>query len=194
VTPAITKPWGIMVTVAENERAKIEKAARWEKANPGLSWCSPVYPEDEGKIYITREMLDSDVYRSLSRCAVFIYQDFLAKRIMKRMKRNGKKVWVIENNGEIIYPYDDAIKNGFTRDQFRNAIDELQQKGFIDITHQGKGGRKPAKGTGDVSKYWIDNRWRDYGTDDFRQPRNPRIKDKRKGRGWSLYHADKNKS
>ena len=70
-------------------------------------------------------------------------------------------------------------------------IDELQQKGFIDITHQGKGGRKPANGTGDVSLYWIDDRWKEYGTNDFRPPRNPRIKDNRKGRGWALYHSQK---
>lgn len=179
-----------MVTVAENERAKIEKAARWRKKNP---WCSPEYPKDEGKIYITRELLESEAYRSLSRCAILIYQDFLAKREMVPINRNRKKVWVITNNGEILYPYSEAEEKGFSKDQFRNAIDELQQKGLLDITHLGKGGRKPANGAGDVSKYWIDNRWLDYGTEDFRPPRNPRKKDERKDRGWSLYHAQKNK-
>ena len=110
---------------------------------------------------------------------------------MKLIKRNRKKVWVCENNGDIIYPYAEAEKNGFTRDQFRNSIDQLQENGLLDITHQGKGGRKPAKGTGDVSRYLIDDRWRDYGTDDFKQPRNPRKKDSRKGRGWALYHGNK---
>ena len=97
----------------------------------------------------------------------------------------------IENNGELVYPYTEAVENGFTKAQFRSAIDELQQKGFIDITHQGKGGRKPAKGTGDVTTYWIDDRWIDYGTDDFRPPRNSRKKDNRKGRGWAVYHTKK---
>ena len=177
-----------MVTVADAIQEKIKKAAKWRKENP---WHSPEYPEDEGKIYIYREMLESKAYRSLSRVAMLLYQDFLARREMLPIKRNKEKVWVINNNGQLIYPYEDAIENGFTRDQFRNAIDELQQKGFIDITHQGKGGRKPAKGTGDVSKYWIDDRWKNYGSEDFKPPRNPRVKDKRKGRGWSLYHAQK---
>jgi hypothetical protein len=179
-----------MVTVAENERAKIEKAAKWRKENP---WCSPEYPRDEAKIYITRDLLESEAYRSLSRCAILIYQDFLAKREMVPIKRNRKKAWAINNNGEIIYSYSEAKDKGFSRDQFRNAIDELQQKGLIDITHQGRGGRKPANSTGDVSTYWIDDRWQDYGTSDFRSPRNPRRKDKRKDRGWFLYHAQKNK-
>jgi hypothetical protein len=180
-----------MVTVVDAVREKIEKVSKWEKENPGLSWCNPDYPEDEGKIYITKELLESKPYRSLSRCAILIYQDFLAKREMVQIRRNRKKVWVINNNGEIIYSYSEAEENGFSSDQFRNAIDELQYKGFIDIKHQGKGGRKPPKGTGDVSKYWIDDRWRDYGTDEFRTPRNPRKKDKRKGRGWAAYHSKK---
>jgi len=180
-----------MVTVAERVREKVETAARWEKENPGLSWCSPEYSEDEGKIYILNEMLDSDVYRSLGRCSMLIYQDFLRKRIMRRIKRNKKAVWVIENNGKIVYPYLEAEEKGFSNDQFRNAIDELQGKGFIDIKHLGKGGRKPAEGTGDVSKYWIDDRWKKYGNEDFKPPRKPRKKDKRNGRGWALYHSKK---
>ena len=179
---------GLMVTVEEHVRNKIEHAKKWRIEN---SWYSPEYFKDESKIYVTKEMLASKAYTSLSRCAMLIYQDFLAKREMVSTKRDRKPVWQINNNGEIIYPYTEAIKNGFTRDQFRNGIDELQQKGFIDITHHGKGGRKPAKGTGDVSKYWIDDRWQDYGTDDFRPPRNPREKDTRKGRGWASYHAAK---
>ena len=185
MTPAITKPWGIMVTVAENERAKIEKAAKWRKVNP---WHSPEYPKDESKIYITKELLESEAYRSLSRVAMLLYQDFLSKRMMQKVGR--RKVWVITNNGEIIYPYFEAKENGFSSDQFRNGIDELQLKGFIDITHQGTGGRKPADGTGDVSMYWIDDRWIDYGTDDFRQPRNPRVKDTKRGRGWQMINKD----
>ena len=177
-----------MVTVADVVREKIERAAKWRKENP---WCSPEYPQDEAKIYITKELLESKAYRSLSRCAMLIYQDFLAKREMVPIKRNRKKVWVINNNGEIIYTYSEAKEKGFSSDQFRNGIDELQQKGLIDITHQGKGGRKPAKGAGDVSKFWIDDRWIEYGTDEFRPPRKPRRKDERKGRGWAAYHSKK---
>ena len=103
-------------TVDDVIKRKIEKARNWEKANPGLSWCDSGYAEDEPKIYITKELINSPAYRSLSRASLLIYQDFLAKRIMKAVKRNKKKFWVIENNGELIYPYSEAIENGFTRD------------------------------------------------------------------------------
>ncbi len=185
-----------MVTVAGDIKNRIEKVKNWEEANPGLSWCNPEYPENEGKIYITKELLESPAYRSLSRAAMLLYQDFLAKRIMKQIRRNKQKIWVCENNGNIIFTYGEAEEKGYSRDQFVKCIDELQAKGFIDITHQGKGGRKPQKGTGDVSTYWVDDRWKDWGADtmeNFRPPRNPRMKDNRKNRGWSLYHAKKNK-
>ncbi len=104
---------------------------------------------------------------------------------MERVKRSKRSDdWIIKNNGEIVYPYSEAEKKGIGRREFRNAIDELLEKGFLDITHQGSGGR-----SGDMTKYCIDVRWKDYGTPSFRSAKNPRAKDTRKGRGWSAYHA-----
>jgi hypothetical protein len=182
-----------MTTVAENIQQTIKTAKRWNEANPGLSWCSQEHPEKEEKIYLTKELINSKANRSLSRCALLIYQDFLAKRDMRKVKKGKGKVWIIRNNGKIIYPYAEAEQKGFTRKQFRDAIDELQQKGLIDIKHLGKGGRKPAKGTGDVSTYFIDDRWKLFGTDDFKPARNPRNKDIRKSRGWALINSDPDK-
>jgi len=182
-----------MVTVREQVAQRIDTHARWLDENPQfggldelIQWVSQDYPENEEKIFITKKLLFSPAFRSLSRVGIFVYLYFLEKRFMKRVKRDKKKVWVIENNGKIVFSYQEAEKRGISRSQFVKAIDELQAKGFIDIKHQGKGGQKPAKGTGDVSTYWIDDRWKDYGTDDFRPPRNPRKKDNRKGRGFAL--------
>ena len=180
-------------TIEDDINRKIEGEKKWREANPGLSYVDDWYPEDEPKIYIQKELLHSPVYRSLSRAALLIYQDFLDKRDMRPIKRNKIKYWVISNNGEIIYPYSEAEEKGFSKTIFRNSIDELQSKGLIDITHLGKGGRKPVKGTGDVTKYMIDDRWKDYGKKDFRPPRIPRPKDKHKNRGFALLYADKKK-
>ena len=187
---------GTMVSLKEHIKNKIEKAQKWEQANPGHTWCSPEYLENEPKIYKTKDLVRSLAYRSLSRCAFLVYEDFLCLRVLKPIKRNGQKKWVIENNGEIAFTYEMAEERGFSRDQFRDAIDELQMKGFIDITHLGKGGRKPKKGMGDVTKFWIDDRWKDYdekSKKSCRPPRIPRRKDTRKDRGWALYH-DRNKN
>jgi hypothetical protein len=179
-------------SIDEIIKKKAKKVKAWEEANPGLSWCNPEYPENEGKIFITRELQESPAYRSLSRVAMLLYQDFLAKRIMKPIRRNRKKVWVCENNGQIIFTYAEAEEKGYSRGQFRNGIDELQEKGLLDITHQGKGGKKPQKGTGDVTTYWIDDRWQDWEMGRcVRPPRKPRRKDTRQGRGWALYHKNR---
>ena len=148
-------------TIEERIKSKSRLIRQWEEVNPGLRWESPEYSEGNN-IYITKEMLNSPAYRSLSRAAMLIYQDFLSKRFMKKISRSRQKTWVIENNGEIMYPYSEAVEKGFTRATFRDAIDELQIKGFIDIKHMGKGGRKPAKGTGDRTKFWIDDRWTEF--------------------------------
>lgn len=175
------------ISVEEKVKQDIANVKKWEEANPGLSWCNQEYKEKDGKIYITKELLNHPAYRSLSRVAMLLYQDFLSKRIMKQVS---KKRWICENNGKIVFTVSEAIEKGISRDQFRNGIDELQSKGLLDITHQGKGGRKPLKGMADVSTYWIDDRWKEYGTENFRPPRNPRKKDTRQGRGWSLINND----
>ncbi len=121
---------------------------------------------------------------------MLVYLDFLRKRQMEPIKRKKRSdEWFIRNNGEIVYPYKEAAKKGIGRREFRNAIDELIAKGFLDITHQGSGGR-----AGDMTKYFLDDRWKDYGKPAFRPAKKPRQKDCRQGRGWSAYHGKKEKT
>jgi hypothetical protein len=176
------------ITVEQNIKQKIAGRKKWIEANPGLSWDNPEISETDAKIYITKDLLESVAYRSLSRVAMLLYQDFLSKRIFRRLGK--PKRWVFENNGNIVFPFGEALEKGYSRNQFRNGIDELQAKGLLDIPHQGKGGRKPLKGMSDVSLYFIDDRWKEYGTEDFKPPRNPRKKDTRQGRGWALVMND----
>jgi len=186
------------VKVREQSQQRVEDHAKWLDTNPAyggldefIEWVSQEYEKDTPKIYIEKNLVHSPAFRSLSRVAFLVYLDFLDKRFLKPVKREKKRVWVMENNGKIVYPYQEAENRGISRKQFVKAIDELQGKGFIDIKHQGKGGRKPANGTGDVTTYWIDDRWEDYGTEDFKPPRNPRRKDTRKGRGFELIWQDR---
>ena len=39
----------------------------------------------------------------------------------------------------------------------------------------------------------LHDRWEEFGTDDFKPARKPRRKDIRKGRGFALIYADRNK-
>lgn len=141
------------------------------------------------KIWFEKELLRSSTFRALSKWSMLVYFDFLRKRQMEPVKRSKRSDdWFIKNNGEIVYPYTEAEHKGIGRREFRNAIDELIEKGFLDIAHQGSGGR-----SGDMTRYFIDDRWKEHGTQSFCPARNPRRKDTRKGRGWSAFHANNKK-
>ena len=137
-------------------------------------------------MYLDKNLLRSDAFRSLSKWSLLVYLDLLRMRKMKEIKNASRgSTWEIENNGRLVYPYALAEHKGISRRNFRNAIDELQQKGFIDIAEYGSGGHDRKE-----TKYWLDKRWEKYGTAEFEPPRNPRRKDTRQGRGWATVMAD----
>lgn len=141
----------------------------------------------KGGIYLEGDLLQSEAFRSLSRWGLRVYLRFLQKRVIVKENRKGKAtVHRIANNGEIIFPYREALALGIDERAFRNAIDELIAKGFLDIARHGKGGR-----SGESTLYFIDIRWRDYGTERFRPPQKPRIKNTIQGRGWAAYNTKK---
>jgi DNA-binding PadR family transcriptional regulator len=137
------------------------------------------------KIWMERALIKSPAFRSLSLAAMLVYSDFLGKARFTKLKQKGRKdEYIIINNGEITYTYSEAGKNGISRPRFQRALDELVEKGFIDITHQGSGGIK-----GDKSKYAISERWRNYGKENFVKETRP--KDTRKGRGFDAHWEKK---
>jgi len=74
----------------------------------------------------------------------------------------------ILNNGELVFTYEEAKRlYGITAGRFTRAIEELVEKGFLDISETGMGLYKMA------THYGISDRWRDYGTPSFRQVHRP---------------------
>ena len=128
-------------------------------------------------IMVERDLLKAEAFRSLSGTAKNVLFDFLMKRKIKGVKVRGRKVPMVLNNGEIVYPYVEAEKKGIPRTTFMRSLDELVGKGFIDIAWSGSGGRK-----GDMSLYAVSDRWRTYGTDKFQSAK--RSGDTRQGRGF----------
>ncbi len=138
-------------------------------------------------IFLEADILNSEAFRGLSRWGLLVYLRFLQKRVVVKEKHKSRaSSYRIANNGEIVFPYREALALGIGERAFRNALDELIDKGFLDITRHGKGGR-----SGDATLYFLDTRWRDYGTERFRPPRKPRIKSTIQGRGWAAYNARK---
>lgn len=116
------------------------------------------------KLVIDADLVLSRAFLNLTGVAPQVYLLFLRRRRLVKIGRKGKERWVIENNGEIVFPYAEAEnKFGITRPRFQRAIDQLVEHGFIDIAHLGGGTGK------DVSKYAISDRWQNYGTNNFIQ-------------------------
>jgi len=138
-------------------------------------------------IYLESDLLASPAFKSLSRWGMRVYLGFLSRRVIvkKRDKSRGDS-HVITNNGKIEFCYSTALSDGIPRQNFRDAVDELISKGFIDLSHQGAGGRSRDKST-----YSIVERWRKWNTPDYQETPHPRIRNTKEGQGWSAYHTQK---
>lgn len=115
-------------------------------------------------------LVKSEVWLSLSGTAMKVFLLFRTKCRMEKFRgKPGKRGPVILNNGEIVFSYREAQKKyGISASRFRRAIDELVAKGFIDIAHTGMGVHKVA------TWYAISERWRDYGTPQFKEVKWPK--------------------
>jgi hypothetical protein len=122
-------------------------------------------------MFIPRRMHRSPAFRKLTATAIRVFFEFRFRCQFARAGNRGK--WHHVNNGELIFTYAQAkTKFGIARSTFRNCIDQLIKRGFIDIAHQGGGMMK------DCSKYSISERWRDYGKEEY--IKKSRQKDNRK--------------
>ena len=113
----------------------------------------------------------SKAYRSLrTPTAYFVLGIFMTKRKLAKGGRKGKERWDIMNNGEVVFTYREA-KNKYciSAGAFRNAIDELREKGFIDIAKTGMGVHKV------TTFFSIGDRWKLYGMPEYEKPK-PRPK------------------
>lgn len=124
-------------------------------------------------VYLDPGLIQSKAFLALSGTASKVLLWFMYRRQVSKVGRPGKEKWVIHNNGGIYFTYSEAQKKyKLTRPRFQRSIDDLIGKGFIEINHLGGGMIK------DPSTYIISEKWRNYGTDDFKVT--PRKKDIRK--------------
>lgn len=116
-------------------------------------------------VFETR-LLKSKAYRSLKTpTAYVVFGIFMTKRQLVNTGRKGKERWEIINNGEIEFTYKEAEKiYGILAWAFSKAIDELLDKGLIDIAATGMGVHKVK------NLYAISDRWKFYGTPEYVPP------------------------
>jgi hypothetical protein len=123
-------------------------------------------------IWVERGLIESKAFAALRTATTHrVLFIFYTKRQFEKTGRRGKEQWTIKNNGEITFTYKKEAKSkyGISESAFRLAIDELISKGFIDIAASGQGTHKV------TTLYAISNRWREYGTPEYKKPQ-PRPK------------------
>lgn len=126
-----------------------------------------------GVIVLEQRMVRSAVWLSLSALAMQVYLLFRCKcQIAKRCHRPGKRsedfMGRLLNNGELVFTYQEAKRlYGITAGRFSRTIDELVEKGLLDITETGLGLYKM------TTHYAISTRWHYWGTQNFESAKRP---------------------
>ena len=115
-------------------------------------------------IWLGHEMFYSEPFRLLSAKASWVLLRFLQKRKWVYPRRSGtmKRKPIYDNTG-IVFTYAEANHFGISTSTFHTITKTLVRLGFIDVEHQGG-----AYGQ-DYSRYAISDRWRRYGTPEFRE-------------------------
>jgi hypothetical protein len=116
--------------------------------------------------WIERRLIETKAFQSLkSRAAYRVLSIFWLKRQCAKVGRKSKKKWDVTNNGEITFYYNEAKKKcHISEATFMDAIDELREKGFVDIAQSGAGLYKSA------NLYELSDRWKLYGTQEYKPP------------------------
>ena len=108
-------------------------------------------------ITIDEEILKSKAWNSLNPAAVKTYLNISTKIIKPNKKQRNKcrLPWdTILNNGDIGYSENDAIKMGLSKGKHNRGINDLIDKGFVEITCQG--------GIGIKNKFKIIDKWKSW--------------------------------
>ena len=109
--------------------------------------------------WVERDLIRSPAFLDLSFSASRALLYFFARCQYEKHKTSRREEWIITNNGDIIFTYQEAEELGFAPGTFRNCLVELQDHGFIHQTVKGHG----AKGRDHrPSRFGITTDWRQW--------------------------------
>lgn len=116
-------------------------------------------------LVISKDLIKSKAWLDLgkkSSISAQVYLIFLSKRRMEKTGKKGHERWQCTNSQEIIFTFEEAKETyEITQPRFSRAIDDLIDKGFLDIATPANSLIKQP------TKYGLSDRWRKYNTPDF---------------------------
>lgn len=116
--------------------------------------------------YFPKDLIKSPVFKSLTKSSMLFYWELRLRCKVHRPHNKPARIkdWPIDNNGQIILTYQETkALFGFSNQTHVNSVDELFQKGLIDIPHAGGGL------DGDATRYSISNRWHEWSKTNFKK-------------------------
>jgi hypothetical protein len=109
-------------------------------------------------VFVEWEILESAAFQTLSKTGIRVLLRFLQKRKWAKIKKK-----TIYENGGLVFTYPESAGMGIGNTAFYESVKRLIGVGFLDIDHQGGCFGK------DYSRYSVSERWRDFGTENFRR-------------------------
>ncbi|RJP75008.1 MAG: hypothetical protein C4522_22100 [Desulfobacteraceae bacterium] len=104
--------------------------------------------------WIEREMFESRAFMALTGCALQLLIIFLSKRQFEKISTGKKEKRFLKNADSLIFTYIEAKeKYGIGKKRFTRGIDQLLEKGFISIVHQGGAFKQ------DKTQYGLSDKW-----------------------------------
>jgi hypothetical protein len=115
-------------------------------------------PPGESWVWLTREMIESEAWRSLSRVARLV----IDRVILEHMAHAGTE------NGSLVVTYSDFVKFGIRRGSVKAGIVEAVERGLIVVTEKGRASVGPERRPSKYALGWLPmkdgsaagNRWK----------------------------------
>jgi hypothetical protein len=129
-------------------------------------------PQGEPWIWLTREMLESVAWRSLSRAARLV----IDRVILEHMAHAGTE------NGNLIVTYHDFERFGIRRGSLKVAISEAVERGLIIVTEKGRASVGPDRWPSKYALGWLPlrdgsappNRWKTWSHNSSKRSNMPK--------------------
>lgn len=128
----------------------------------------------KNQIWFEADMFYSESFHCLSASAIKTLMRCLQKRKWEDIKSGRKKTRVYLDDG-FIFPYDEAKALNIAKStQYWKNIIKLIEVGFLDLDYQGGWYQKHEREK-DYSVYKLSERWRKYGTSEFKKGEKPKV-------------------
>jgi hypothetical protein len=102
-------------------------------------------PPGQPWVWLTRELIESEAWRSLSRAARLV----IDRVILEHMAHAGTE------NGNLIVTYDDFEKFGIRRGTLKDAISQAAERGLIVVTEKGRASSGPHRWPSKYALGWL---------------------------------------